>query len=114
MLFSFVLGIATSGLDYRTRGRHELSPLVLGMAGVTLVTALTFTVVGFVEVFAALEFGVTDGQIERDMDFLRYLAAGSQIALLPLMLGLPLFLAQLAVWLVVRRIVERARARGMA
>ncbi len=95
-----ILGVGFSVIEYRSRGRYRLSPLILGLLGATMLNGVALTFTGFVKVFAAAE----SPENFANMDLFReILTTGSREALSVLAASAALAMLQLFAWAVARR-----------
>ena len=94
-----LLGLTLAGLEYVTRGRFQLAPLILAMAIVTLLIGVVGSAYGMVRVF---ELAATP-EIFDSGDYRLFLTESSHIALGATVTGGALAIAQFLAWGVVRR-----------
>ncbi len=99
-LFLTVLGFSLSGIEYATRSQHRLGPLILALAGVTLVNGFITVTAGLSQVFASMHAPEVFSNVEL---WREYLTVGSREAISSFTTSGALAAAQLLAWAIARR-----------
>ena len=108
LLPSFALGTVLAGIEWWTAGRHQLSPLVLGLAVVTVLEGVVGAALGRLEIAEALTYIEAPEATELALAYMK----GTRIVNVVEAVGLQLGAALLVFYVIARYRIGVVKARA--